>query len=265
MKISVVTISFNQAEFLEDCLKSVAAQEGPWEHIIVDPGSTDGSREIIEHRWDQFSHIIFEPDEGPADGLNRGFSKATGEIYFFLNSDDIVLPNAFDNMRQYFSAHPSADVVSGHGFVIDAKGERQRRVWSDRPSRIEFALGTAILIQPSTYFRASAFHSVGGFNAHNKSNWDGELFVDMLLKEQKFDILDSFMSGYRIHQRSITGTGSHDNLIYFYGRSRYRKIMGREMGMTAQIVRQMYRLKRLLMRPQILVERVLRGGVYGKV
>jgi Glycosyltransferases involved in cell wall biogenesis len=83
MKISVVTISYNQAPFLEACLDSVARQTGSWEHIIVDPGSTDGSREIIARRSSQFSHVIFNPDNGPADGLNRGFARASGDIYYY--------------------------------------------------------------------------------------------------------------------------------------------------------------------------------------
>lgn len=70
MKVSVVTISYNQAKFFPACIKSVAAQEGPYEHIIVDPGSTDGSREIIEANRSHFSNIILEKDDGPADGLN---------------------------------------------------------------------------------------------------------------------------------------------------------------------------------------------------
>ncbi len=78
MKVSVVTISYNQAEFLEQCIRSVIEQDyDDIEYIVVDPGSTDGSRDIIEKYHDYIDHIIFEPDCGPADGLNKGFAHAT--------------------------------------------------------------------------------------------------------------------------------------------------------------------------------------------
>jgi len=93
MKFSIVTISYNQAQFLEKAILSVLNQEGVGlEYIVVDPGSTDGSREIIERYRDRFGHVVFEKDHGPADGLNKGFQYATGDVYGYLNSDDVLLP-----------------------------------------------------------------------------------------------------------------------------------------------------------------------------
>lgn len=95
MKFSIVTISFNQREFLERTINSVIGQDGvEIEYIIVDPGSTDGSRDIIERYRPYFAHVILEKDAGPADGLNKGFAVATGEIYGYLNSDDMFEPGA---------------------------------------------------------------------------------------------------------------------------------------------------------------------------
>ena len=88
IKITIVTISFNQARFLDQAIKSVLEQDYPLvEYIVVDPGSTDGSREIIEGYRSSIDHIIFDRDEGPADGLNRGFSMAKGQIFGFRYSD----------------------------------------------------------------------------------------------------------------------------------------------------------------------------------
>ena len=115
MKISIVTISFNQARFLQDCIDSVARQEGPFEHIIVDPGSTDGSRDVIAANHSHFSRCVLEPDKGPADGLNNGFRHATGEIYYYLNADDVLFAGAFAEARAYLRANPAIDVVSGNG------------------------------------------------------------------------------------------------------------------------------------------------------
>ena len=86
MKISVVTISYNQAGYLKQCIDSVLNQDYPdIEYIIVDPGSTDGSREIIESYGDRVIKI-FEPDTGPANGLNKGFHRATGDIFYFIKA-----------------------------------------------------------------------------------------------------------------------------------------------------------------------------------
>ena len=88
MKFSIVTISFNQASYLEQAIRSVLGQDyADIEYIVVDAGSTDGSREIIEHYSGQIDKIIFEEDNGSADGLNKGFARATGDVYSFIEAN----------------------------------------------------------------------------------------------------------------------------------------------------------------------------------
>ncbi len=90
MKVSIVTISFNQAEFLERAMRSVLTQDYPdVEYIVVDPGSTDGSRALITAQGSRIKAIL-EKDNGPADGLNKGFASATGEIFGYINADDAL-------------------------------------------------------------------------------------------------------------------------------------------------------------------------------
>src|SRR5690349_13082517 len=114
MKFTLVTISYNQAPFLERTIRSVIDQKyDDLEYIVVDPGSTDGSREIIEHFRPYITKTIFEKDRGAADGLNKGFSHATGELYGFLNSDDVLLPGALKEASKFFDTNPDIDVVSG--------------------------------------------------------------------------------------------------------------------------------------------------------
>ncbi|MGI9509985.1 MAG: glycosyltransferase, partial [Geminicoccaceae bacterium] len=79
MKISIVTLSFNQGRFLETAIRSVVDQQGiDLDYIVVDPGSTDDSRSIVDRYSSKISHAVLERDDGPADGLNRGFSRASG-------------------------------------------------------------------------------------------------------------------------------------------------------------------------------------------
>lgn len=266
MKISVVTISFNQVAFLERTIRSVTNERGvEIEYIIVDPGSNDGSRELIEQHRDLFAAVIFEPDHGPADGLNRGFARATGDIYFYLNSDDTVEPGAFAIAVRAFEADPALDVLCGHAWVVDENDNRIRRVWSDPWNPKAQSYGAAIQMQPSTYIKAEAFRKVGGFNIENRSNWDGELFVDLMLSGAKLKIIDQFMSGYRLHSQSITGAGGDEVRMREYTRRVFRKMMGRDMVPTDKYARLGWFLYRQLRNPAGFFERLLRGPVYRRM
>lgn len=210
MRISIVTISFNQAQFLEQALLSVINQKYPnLEYIVVDPGSTDGSREIIEKYQNQISQIIFDPDDGPADGLNKGFHQATGEIFAFLNADDTLLPNAIQKVVDFFIQKPNIDVVSGHGYYIDEHGRIIRPVYSHHFNLKAYGYGVCTLVQQSTFFRKEIYERVGGFNPLNRIQWDGELWVDFALNGAKFLRVNQFLSCFRITGDSITGSGKH--------------------------------------------------------
>ena len=124
MKFSVVTVSFNQRQYLEEALTSVLGQDYPSvEYIVVDPGSTDGSRELIASFHDRLASVIFEADQGAADGLNKGFERASGDIFGFLNSDDALLPGAMKTVKRAFEQNPDCDIVMGNGFIVDAQGK----------------------------------------------------------------------------------------------------------------------------------------------
>ncbi|MGC2615345.1 MAG: glycosyltransferase family 2 protein, partial [Terracidiphilus sp.] len=196
-KVSIVTISFNQVGYLGRTIQSVLDQDYPnIEYIVVDPGSTDGSRELIKSYESRIARIIFEIDDGPGDGLNKGFSIATGEIFGFLNSDDILYPGAISGAVRYLSEHPKTDVVSGNGRVIGPDERVYRLVYSDRWTTTKYMYGGAVLIQPSTFFRRAAFEKAGRFNPKNRAIWDGELFFDMARAGCVFGRANEIWSGY---------------------------------------------------------------------
>jgi glycosyltransferase involved in cell wall biosynthesis len=210
MKFSIVTISYNQATFLEEAILSVLAQDYPEiEYIVVDAGSKDGSREIIKNYHDRIDHVIFEPDKGPADGLNKGFKRATGEVFGYLNSDDRLRPNAVSRVVHAFQKSPDAIVISGHGCVIDAQGNILKRVFSHRFNVKAYAYGACILVQQATFFKRNAFWKVGGFNPSNRVSWDGELWVDLALAGGKFYRMYDTLADFRLHENSITGSGMY--------------------------------------------------------
>jgi len=109
-RLTIVTPSFNQSEFIEETIVSVLDQDYPdLEYIIVDGGSTDRSVELIEkyERW--LTYWVSEPDRGQAHAINKGFERATGQIAAYINSDDAYLPGAFATVAQTFARNPRAD------------------------------------------------------------------------------------------------------------------------------------------------------------
>lgn len=262
--VSIVTISFNQAEFLEQTILSVLSQDYPnIEYIVMDPGSTDGSREIIEQYKSQLAHVGLGKDAGPADGLNNGFSNANGKIFAYLNSDDLLLPGAVTAAVKELEAKPDCDAVIGHVWAIDEKGERIRRLYSDPVNLTGIAHAAFVQMQIGTFVRAEAFHGVGGFNPENRIAWDGELVVDMALKGSRFAIINQFWGSFRIHQESITGAAKMQKDRAEYVLRIFQKITGRRPGIKDRIGRVFYLLLKYLITPRALMERLHKGSVFG--
>ena len=213
-KVTIVTISFNQARFLEQAMCSVFDQDySNIEYIVVDPGSTDGSRDIIKKYGDKISRIIFSPDTGPADGLNKGFAVATGDIFGFLNADDYLLPGSISTIVNCFQKRNDINVLSGHGYYVDEAGNILRGFYSHRIHRLPYAYGAVVLVQQSTFFKKEIFKEVGGFNPENRTCWDGELWADMILKNARFGRIHAYLSAFRIHGTSITGSQKFQLLL----------------------------------------------------
>lgn len=261
--ISIVTISYNQANFLEECIVSVKSQcYSNIQHIIVDPGSTDGSKDIINKYKDYFYEICFDDDEGPADGLNNGFNKATGDIYGFLNADDMLEKNSLDFIDTFFKENPDIDVMVGNSWVIDKKSLIKRKFVSDKVNLNRLAYGECIVSQASVFFRAKCFNSIGGFNKNNKIAWDTELFTEMLFDNRKFKNVNSVLSRFRVHEDAITGAGLYSDLRVQFMNYLFHKIKNRKMNKFDFLIKKMLRLIRKFENPTDTYERVFKGSIY---
>lgn len=206
--ISIVTISFNQAKYLEECICSVLDQDYPnIDYIVVDPGSTDGSRNIIERYQDRLGAVVFEPDRGPADGLNNGFRHAKGQIFGYINADDRLAPGALRIVGEYLAAHDKVDVLCGAIRIVDEQGHASnRRRTADLFDPVKYAAGICTVGQQGTFFRENVFHKAGGFNPANRITWDGELLVDMALADARYATINKVLGDFRIYPGSITGS-----------------------------------------------------------
>jgi glycosyltransferase involved in cell wall biosynthesis len=250
MKVSIVTISFNQARFLEHGIRSVISQGyDDLEYIVVDPGSTDGSREIINRYQDRISKIIFEPDNGPADGLNKGFRNSTGDVLAFVNADDFLLSGALTKVAHVFSNSPDIDVVYGNGYVINAENRILRRIVADPFNLRRFLHGCVTFIQPSMFIRRDAFFSVGGFNVDNKTCWDAELLAELGKTGKKIVRLNAYLSAFRIHDSSISGSGRMRERYLADWERIFRRISGRPRGWHDTLFRIAARLEKWALNP----------------
>jgi len=177
------------------------------EYVVVDGGSTDGSREVIERYAEKLAWWCSEPDAGPAAALNKGLARCTGDVFGFLNADDLLLPGALEAVAEAFRTHPEADVVSGHGVQIDAEGRPVRSLYSDRWSLRRYLHGRCILVQPATFARRSKVVEAGGFDEANRTSWDGTLWVMLDQVGARFHRINRPLAAFRVHADSITGSG----------------------------------------------------------
>lgn len=210
VKISIVTISYNQARFLQECLASIKEQNyQQLQHIVIDGGSTDGTVEFLR----DFSKLslpyeftwISEPDRGPADALNKGFQKASGDIFGFLNSDDILLPHCLDIVSTFFRKK-MVDIIQGAGLIIDASGKLIRPVPSMQFSASAFMAKKHVIFQPSTFFSRRVYNDVGGFNINNRTSWDAEFFVNCSIRGYRFYPCRKTLAAFRLHNDSKSGS-----------------------------------------------------------
>ena len=177
-RVSIVTPSFNQGQYLEETIRSVLLQGYPnLEYIIIDGGSTDNSVEIIRKYEPWLAYWVSEPDSGQADAINKGFSRATGEIFGWLNSDDIYNAGSLQFVGRYFIDHPDCELLYGLGDFLDEDGNRMRPCPWIRPFDRALLLSKDFILQPASFWRRSLWEKTGPLDVAYNWGLDWEWLI----------------------------------------------------------------------------------------
>lgn len=201
-KISIVTPSYNQALYLEETIRSVLLQSYPnLEYIVIDGGSQDDSIQILEYYSDFITYWVSEKDEGQTDAINKGFSRASGEIMGWLNSDDILLPNALQTIAKVMMKNPNIAVVTGWRKVYDENTVFIRNLAFGLLSK-EFIRHLCAVFQETTYWRREVYEKIGALKTSHRYAMDYQYWQRMLEAGYEFTLIPQYLGGFRIHETS---------------------------------------------------------------
>jgi glycosyltransferase involved in cell wall biosynthesis len=223
-KISVVTPSYNQGQYLEDTIHSVLGQGYPnLEYIIIDGGSTDDSVAVIKKHEKYLTYWVSERDGGQAEAINKGFARATGDILGWLNSDDCYLPGTLAYVARQLDAPPPRIVFGNCVHLTEDTDLAEGSHVKHFSQRYDLSL-TDYIIQPSSFWTRSAWETVGPLNDAMHYAFDWEWFLRAKTAGVAFTALDRYLSIYRIHRDHKTGTGGDKR------RAEIRSVIARYKG-----------------------------------
>jgi glycosyltransferase involved in cell wall biosynthesis len=180
--VSIITPSFNQADYLEDTIRSVLSQDYlEVEYMVIDGGSQDGSQEIIQKYAPALAWWVSEMDEGQAEAINKGLRRSKGEIVAWLNSDDLYLPGAISSAVKALRQTPEAGMVYGDAITIDGQG-RPLKFLRFPKWGLQELMGFRIICQPAVFMRRSVLERVGFLDPTYDYMLDHHLWLRIALK-----------------------------------------------------------------------------------
>ncbi len=228
-RVSIVTPSFNQGQFIEETITSVLDQGYPnLEYIIIDGGSSDNTVEIVKKYANHLKYWVSEPDRGQSDAINKGLLKCTGEIFNWLNSDDILLPDTLSILAERFECGET-DIVSGTEIYFHGDRE-ERKLGTILYQDLEETIFHGVIYQPSTYWRLPVLRSLLPLQTNLHYLMDADLWMRYLLLygQRKVVKINDPLVKFRLHENSKTMSAESKFLEqrWFLRKSLYEKIRG---------------------------------------
>ena len=201
--LSVITPSYNSAEFIEDALLSVAGQhDAVVEHIVIDGSSTDDTLAIV--RRHPTVQCLSEPDRGQSDAINKGFLRSKGELVGWLNADDYYLPGGLAAIARAAREHPEADVLYGDCVFVDRDGKILR-------SKVEHGFDRSVLLyfgcyipSTSTFMRRRVVGSGGLLDCNYRVCMDFEYFLRLASTGFRFHYVPQVVAAFRWHGANVS-------------------------------------------------------------
>jgi glycosyltransferase involved in cell wall biosynthesis len=205
-RISIVTPSYNQGDYLEATITSVLSQNYPnLEYFIIDGNSTDDSVNVIKRYADRLTYWVSEPDRGQSHAINKGFARASGDILAWLNSDDRLEPGALTAVADAARQYPHVGAFVGEGRVVNRAG---KTVYYKRPDELTFDafcrwLDGGDFMQPSCFFRRAAWEAAGPLDETVHIALDLDLWLRMV-PTVKFAPMNRLLSTSLAHEAAKT-------------------------------------------------------------
>ena len=202
-RVTLVTPTYNQAEFVAETIESVLTQTyAPIEYVVIDDGSTDATPGVLEAYRDRVT-IVRQPNAGQAATLNRGWSAARGDYLGYLSSDDILAPNAVAELVAILDARPEVVCVFPDSDLIDPASNIVKRNVCRPFDLARLVVEQECHIGPGALFRADAFRAVGGWRPDLRLAPDREFWM-RLARRGEFAFVTRSLAGYRTHPGSIS-------------------------------------------------------------
>ncbi len=210
LKISIITPSYNQGQYLEETIQSVLDQNYPnLEYIIMDGGSTDNSVEIIKKYESQLAHWESRPDGGQSNAINKGFNMASGDILAWLNSDDYYTPGTLNQVAGLFEPDDLKIVFGECALYHEKSGKTKASTVFEyaQSHKIEYS---DYIIQPSSFWTKKTWETVGNLDGKLTYTFDWDWYIRAKKAGVHFHPVDKTFSVYRYHDQHKTGTGGDE-------------------------------------------------------
>jgi glycosyltransferase involved in cell wall biosynthesis len=207
--LSIVVPSYNQAQYIAECLaEPIRCRALGVEVIVIDGGSSDGTKDLLEKRAGELDHWVSEKDRGQAHAINKGFVLARGEWVAFQNSDDYYLPGKLEDILALIRIRPKAEVILGGMLQVDAHGIPFRKILPKPILRLALARLNFVNNQ-ALFIRRSLLDRVGPLDEGLRFCLDHEWFVRIFNRRPAVLYVPDYIGAQRYHETTKTANLQH--------------------------------------------------------